>query len=536
MNQKNLKTNQKATAKTWANVKLKYNTEQKCEKLFLTHLWPDGIKCPKCGQFNQITNKIHANKQKTCVEFKCPHCGKKITEKIDCIFTGSPISFSHWLDAIYYVAIKDKSTASRGLVEALGITQNTAWKLIMRISQLAEQDIKLSGEVEIDEWYENGIPQYKHNYQQSIYGSDKGIVGESTAIFGMVQRPIKSIDENGKIQITQNSKIAAIVLDIHGKRSVECKTTLDLVDEFTMGPSKTILYSDKAKIYESKAFKEKYTVRMIPHNITKRTKIRHDEKFVQGDVYTNNVEGLFSQLSKYLRGTHNKTTFKHTQKYIDMFCFRWNNKDLTTEEKIHKYLSKLPYVPHSKIKEIVGNEPTGRISKEIRFFTKFHDTLVSNLEKAPVEDVKHRNDFLEIAKKSCDNLMKPGTETAEKIRFLPQALKKFTIALAIPSKQQITNNEFYENFIQECRDLPWEEGYSVISKNLELRMAVGKIIYANKQLPNENLRLKRRKYSQTYNEKQKLKRQEQKKNANEKFDFFPNKPLSSEQKQGMVIV
>lgn len=520
----------------WASTEKKYNTESKCEKLFLTHLWPDGIKCSKCKESNRITNKIHANKQKTYVEFRCQHCGKKIHEPIDCIFTGSPLSFEKWFKAVYNIAIKDDSSASTDFIELLEITQKTAWNLFIRISQLAEQDIKLSGEVEIDEWYENGIPQYKHNYQQSIYGSDKGIVGESTAIFGMVQRPIKSIDENGKIQTTQNSKIAAIVLDIHGKRSVDCKTTLDLVDEFTMGPSKTILYSDKAKIYESKAFKEKYIVRMIPHNITKRTKIRHDEKFVQGDVYTNNVEGLFSQLSKYLRGTHNKTTFKHTQKYLDMFCFRWNNKDLTTEEKIHKYLSKLPTVPHSKIKEFVGNEPTGRISKEIRFFTKPHNTLVPNLENAPVEDVKCRNDFLENTKKYCDNLMNPAKATTEKSYFWPYALKKCAITMAILSKRakQITNDEFYKNFIQECRDLPWEEGYSVINKNLDLRIQVGNIIYANKQLPNENQRLKRRKYSQTYNERQRIKKLEEHVKNDKKI--IPNKSLSSEQKQGMVIV
>lgn len=532
MNQKNLKTNQKATAKTWADVKLKYNTEQKCEKLFLTHLWPDGIKCPKCGQFNQITNKIHANKQKTCVEFKCPHCGKKITEKIDCIFTGSPISFSRWLGAVYYVAIKDKSTSSRGLVEELGITQDTAWKLIMRISQLAKQDIKLSGEVEIDEWYENGNPQYKHNYQQSIYGSDKGIVGESTAIFGMVQRPIKSIDENGKIRTTQNSKIAAIVLDIHGKRSVDSKTAIDLVDEFTMGPSKTILYSDKAKIYESKAFTNKYIIKMIPHNITKRTKIRHDEKFVQGDVYTNNVEGLFSQLSKYLRGTHNKTTHKHTQKYIDMFCFRWNNKGLTTEEKIHKYLSKLPSVQYSNMDDVAGYETTGRISKEIRFFTKFHDTLVTNLEKATREDIECRNEYLETAKRHFTELVGPNGALKANVNISSDMLNK--IAVLFAPTEKIKDVEFSKNFIEECQSLPWERGYSDVNRNLELRVDVGDLICSNKNLPGENQRLKRRKYSQTYNERQRIKKLEERVKNDKKI--ISNKSLSSEQKQGMVIV
>ena len=49
---------QKVISGTWADVKQKYNTEQKCEKLFLSHLWPTGIECPRCGYLNTITNKI----------------------------------------------------------------------------------------------------------------------------------------------------------------------------------------------------------------------------------------------------------------------------------------------------------------------------------------------------------------------------------------------------------------------------------------------------------------------------------------------
>ena len=159
----------KTEKRAWYSTENKYNTEQRCEKLFLSHLWPDGIKCPKCGRYNPITNKIHANTQKTHVKFKCPHCGKQITEKIDCIFTGSSLSFKKWFKAVYCIAIQDDSAASTEFIELLEITQKTAWNLFIRISQLAEQDIKLSGEVEIDEWYESGKPEYKHNYHQSSH-------------------------------------------------------------------------------------------------------------------------------------------------------------------------------------------------------------------------------------------------------------------------------------------------------------------------------------------------------------------------------
>ena len=535
-NKKDNKIKRKILPGTWAAVKQKYNTEQKCEKLFLSHLWPDGIRCPKCGYSNPITNKIHTETQKTKVEFKCAKCGKKIIEKIDCIFTDSPLDFQTWLEAVYRIAIKHNSTASNQMVEEIGVEQTTAWFLFLRISQLAKQDITLNGIVEIDEWYNNSNPMYKHGYQQSMYGSDKGKIGESIPVVGLVQRAIKYKDKDGKEIIIQPAKkVAQSLPHLRGDRSISTRHISELRDQYIPDLETTYVYTDDLGIYDPETLFKHH--KSVKHNVQKENvdetgqndeKIRHDEKFVKDGIHTNTVESLFSTLSYYWP-THRAITRKHIQKYLDMLNFRENNKNLTTEEKIHKYLSNLPCVPHQKIKELIGDEPTGRISKEVRFFTKRHKTLVPNLENAPIEDVKCRNDFFEKARPLLAEMCDPMSIEPEKRRPFSEVAGEL-ISLYGQNLISIKDTEFFDNFIQECYEIPWERGYRGLDKNFALRSAVGKIVYDNKNIPGEAEAFKKRQAWRRYNKKQKLLKQERAENSDKKSEKNSKKSLSSNKK------
>lgn len=535
-NKKDNKIKRKILPGTWAAVKQKYNTEQKCEKLFLSHLWPNGIKCPKCGYSNPITNKIHTETQKTKVEFKCAKCGKKIIEKIDCIFTDSPLDFQTWLEAVYRIAIKHNSTASNQMVEEIGVEQTTAWFLFLRISQLAKQDITLNGIVEIDEWYNNSNPMYKHGYQQSMYGSDKGKIGESIPVVGLVQRAIKYKDKDGKEIIIQPAKkVAQSLPHLRGDRSISTRHISELRDQYIPDLETTYVYTDDLGIYDPETLFKHH--KSVKHNVQKENvdetgqneeKIRHDEKFVKDGIHTNTVESLFSTLSYYWP-THRAITRKHVQKYLDMLNFRENNKNLTTEEKIHKYLSNLPCVPHQKIKKLIGDEPTGRISKEVRFFTKRHKTLVPNLENAPIEDVKCRNDFFEKARPLLAEMCDPMSIEPEKRRPFSEVAGEF-ISLYGQNLISIKDTEFFDNFIQECYEIPWERGYRGLDKNFALRSDVGKIVYDNKNIPGEAEAFKKRQAWRRYNKKQKLLKQEQAENGDKKSEKNSKKSLSSNKK------
>ena len=526
---------QKVIPGTWADVKQKYNTEQKCEKLFLSHLWPDGIRCPKCGYSNPITNKIHTGIQKYSVEFKCAQCHKKITENTNCIFTDSPHTFQTLLDAVYFIAIKEKSTSSSQLQDILGIYQSSAWDLILRISQLADkQDITLDGTVEMDEWYDNSNPIYKHNYQQSIYGNDKGIIGESVPIVGGTQRAITDIDKNGKKIIIQPAQYVLKRLKLRGDRSVASQHILEFRNQYIPNHENVNFLTDDAKIYTTNGLLKHH--KAVKHNVkndetetsqttietdnnnqneTKQEKIPHHAKFVDEDGnHTNNVEGLFSRISKYKKGTHNLLSPKYEQMYLNMQIFRENNRHLTTEEKIHKYLSYLPRVPHVNIDDLVGDEPTGFFSQKTRFAVKQHPNLIKELNDVPIEKVIYRNDFLKMVQDIGMNLAGPkAKKTLEKL-FMQQAMQQVLpefIELA-KNMDEATQTEFYQHILNELTEIPWDERYWFVNNDLQNRLDIGDIIYTDKNVPGEPEQFKQRMTARKQRENAKKRRKEKKEN------------------------
>ncbi len=487
---------------TWADVEEKYNTEEKCEHLFLTKLWPNGIECTKCKHCNQITDDIHTTNRKMFVEFKCSFCGKKIKKQTNCIFTNSPLPFRTWLKAIYRIAIKQKSTASLQMEEEVGIYQSDAWKLFLRISQLAKQDtILLKGEVEMDEWYYNGDPKYKHNYQQSIYGSDKGIVGESIPIFGMVERELTDEPSNEK------SKLVLQLLDVKGKRSVAAKDIKPFIDKFVLNSPDVVVYTDAAKIYKTAGVLGGRMHKIIPHNVTKGSKIRHDELFVQGDTYTCNVEGAFGQLSKYLTGTHNKVSRNYIQRYIDLFCFRWNNRHLDTETKIYNLLDNLNKTFYGGIDYLKSNEEPDGKSKEERIFIKKHPQIIKYLNEVPYQWIGDRNLFLwfyqcSLEEECAENHMCEYSEHPyDYTESFQNCLNEFK------RKKQLNKlGKWAKNILSEYEEISQILDIKKRKKQLELRIKIGLNTDKEREEISRIRRDRQKKYSKTYYEKNKKNR------------------------------
>ena len=88
-------------------------------------MWPNGVECPKCGHNNNTDQMINMSGRKMNTTFKCEKCQKIFVVKTNCILTGSRLSFRSWLEAIYRIAIKTKSTPSLGLPEELNVIQDT---------------------------------------------------------------------------------------------------------------------------------------------------------------------------------------------------------------------------------------------------------------------------------------------------------------------------------------------------------------------------------------------------------------------------
>lgn len=54
--------------------------------------------------------------------------------------------------------------------------------------------------------------------------------------------------------------------------------------------------------------------------------VTHQEKYVVGDVYTQDVENLWSIIKRGIYGVYRVCSKKYLQCYIDEFTFRYNNR------------------------------------------------------------------------------------------------------------------------------------------------------------------------------------------------------------------
>ena len=71
--------------------------------------------------------------------------------------------------------------------------------------------------------------------------------------------------------------------------------------------------------------------------------VKHKEKeFVNGNVYTNTIEGFWSLLKRGIIGIYHFTSKKHLQKYVDEFVFRYNTRNFENEaERFSLFLSRI---------------------------------------------------------------------------------------------------------------------------------------------------------------------------------------------------
>ncbi len=68
----------------------------------------------------------------------------------------------------------------------------------------------------------------------------------------------------------------------------------------------------------------------IPHAY-----VDHAEKYVQGRVHTNGIEGFWALLKRGLHGTYVQCDVQHLQRYIDERVFTYNQRDTTDLERFN---------------------------------------------------------------------------------------------------------------------------------------------------------------------------------------------------------
>lgn len=164
-----------------------------------------------------------------------------------------------------------------------------------------ENNHKLSGEVEIDETFVGGKNKNRHK-NKKVEKCQGRSFKDKVPVMGILQR-------GGKVfcKVVKNTSYKQLTAPI--LRKVKRTATL---------------YSDEWQGY--KVVNKVYNHHVVDHG---------HGIYVNGGAYTNTIEAFWGNFCKRsINGIYNFISRKHMQKYFDEFCFRYNTRKVSNDERI----------------------------------------------------------------------------------------------------------------------------------------------------------------------------------------------------------
>jgi transposase len=264
----------------------------------LEHLWrtryaPDGehAHCPRCDC--ERVFKRYATTQGR-QSWTCTGCGHHVHPTAGTIFAKSSTSLRLWFHAMYLMTSTRCGISAKQLERELGVHYKTAWRMFNKIrNELMgepELSLPLSGKVEVDETSWGGKPRRKFKTRKESIAFREA----KATVLGMVER-------GGRVRV-----------EVIPSRWGE---PLSDAVRANVNPD-AILYTDDWWSY--RPLRREYAGhRVINHSAG---------SYVEGDIYTNTIEGFFGNLKTGMRGTYKKVSRKWLQSYLDEYAWRYNQR------------------------------------------------------------------------------------------------------------------------------------------------------------------------------------------------------------------
>ena len=159
--------------------------------------------------------------------------------------------------------------------------------------------LPLSGKVEVDETSWGGKPRRKLKSRKEIAAFREA----KTTVLGMVER-------GGRVRLR-------VIASRRGE-------PLSGAVRANVDPG-AILFTDDWRSY-----------RPLQREFADHKVINHSGGlYVEGDVYTNTIEGFFGNLKTGMRGTYKKVSKKWLQSYLDEYAWRYNQRHRGQRSMFH---------------------------------------------------------------------------------------------------------------------------------------------------------------------------------------------------------
>ena len=276
----------------------------------LEHLWrtrhaPDGehAHCPRCDC--ERVFKRYATKQQR-QSWTCTGCGHHVHPTAGTIFHRSSTSLRLWFHAMYLMTSTRCGISAKQLERELGVHYKTAWRMFNKIRNelMAEPELALplTGNVEVDETSWGGKPRRKLKSRKEVAAFREA----KTTVLGMVER-------EGRVRLR-------VIASRRGE-------PLSQAVRANVNPE-AILFTD-----------DWWSYRPLRREYAGHRVINHSRGiYVEGDNYTNTIEGFFGNLKTGMRGAYKKVSKKWLQSYLDEYAWRYNERFRGNRSMFHSLL------------------------------------------------------------------------------------------------------------------------------------------------------------------------------------------------------
>ncbi len=178
-----------------------YGTEAKCCRALYRARWPQGFRCPSCGDRRRST--FRRDRQ---IYYQCRACQHQTTLIAGTLLAATKLPLRTWFIAIYALTSSKTNVAALELMRTLGVCYRTAWRLKHKIMQAMtdrEETRQLAGFVQLDDAYLGG----ERNGGKRGRGSENKqpfVIAVSTdealehPMFAVIE-PVRSFDDSAMI-------------------------------------------------------------------------------------------------------------------------------------------------------------------------------------------------------------------------------------------------------------------------------------------------------------------------------------------------
>ncbi len=281
---------------TIAQFERQFPDETACKSYLQANRWPEGVKCPRCGNANvhEHAKPFHWN----CYQCSPDSVGYRFSVLVGTIFENTNKPLCDWFRVMHMMLTSKKGISALQIYRVMGFgSYNTAHLMCSKI-RVALGNVefrKMVGYVEVDETFIGGKAKNKHK--------GKGGRGD----FGGRGPTNKSIVVGA---VKRKGNVVARVID-----STDADTLGAFVRE-VVSTKVSLISTDEWKAYRKLGLD-------YPHGV-----VRHSQdEYVNGAIHTNTIEGFWSIVKRGIVGTFHKVSKKYLPLYVNEFEFRYNNRN-----------------------------------------------------------------------------------------------------------------------------------------------------------------------------------------------------------------